>query len=292
MIDQVIPLSDPAQIEDVKSDFTQLEQLVCGNLPDARRIYHQRAIAPHTHTEQLVTCPPGRINLQLQRSVLSDAMKSLFWGQLAYGPAAINGKIVYRPDKSLIIGVLSANIRSPPPKPRKQWPPGPEASSLGFGILDNPSLRLRVRTLGPTLDVWDTERFHKFCDEVAVRLSRQGDARDPVHAFQKIPAWPFDGDLMVRYAPVPPAELTRSQVCCVMDTLREIIKEYGARELDFFVVDDRDEHRGVGGLQFLPRPPPLSGQFVGRESNATLLTNLEGGNGTGGRNSSGAAAGI
>ena len=285
-INHVIPLSDPAQIEDVKTDFTQLEQLVCGDLPGGRRSYHQRAIAPHTYTEQLITCPQGRINLQIQKYVLSDAMKSLFWAQLTYGPGAITGKIVYRPDNSLVIGALSANIRSPPPKPRKQWP-GAEAF-FTFPIPDNPSLRLRVRTLGPTLDVWDTERFHKFCEEVALRLSKEGNARDPVHAFQKSPAWPFDGNLMVRYAPVPPAMPSRSQVCHVMYTLQRVIQEYGGRELDFYVVDDRDLHLGVGGLQFLPLPSQLVGQSMGGANNSSLLANVDGGNGTRDGNSSGA----
>ncbi|KAL9604061.1 MAG: hypothetical protein Q9179_001984 [Wetmoreana sp. 5 TL-2023] len=270
-IDRIFPFSDPAQINDVKTDLLQLKQIVCVRQPRVRAVL-QKAVVRHTDTRQEVTCPEMGESLDAQQYKMVQAIDNLIVGQQFYGPAAIWGRVVAQENERIEYGRLSASVHNPPPRAPQEWP----SDTLDFKIPDSPGVAVRIQTRGPTLDDWDRLWFDLMCQAVLVWLPTTGALQAPVGRFT-MPSNPFFGEhLQVTYYPEEEAgqELpTRQIVFDALGLVQMAGARYGARELLFYIAHDEDL-LSIGSLQFAVRPPSHLDEGVGTRRNITLPNNI------------------
>ena len=252
-------LTDASQAADIKTALRKLEPKVCTDSQGRRQIV-QRSRAAHTWTEIYVLCENERLDLQDQKAKLTAALRVLYQGQEAYGPAAIHGKIESLGINPGLIGQVGAHVLNVPPTARSDWP---EGGTIILRVYASETLLLRVQTVPahPTLDIWDTMWYTKLCEQTQYWLRGQYLPPETLMRpfwIQLDPYW--KQKITIRFEPlsVPGADVATVQVLdYVMETLISILDHYGARPMIFSVLTIQGDHIGEGHLEFGQVPPQL-----------------------------------
>ena len=244
----------------MKEALRNLQLEVCTDRQGRRQVI-QRAMAVHTWTQIFALCEDVGLDLQDQKAKLTAALRVLYEGQEAYGPAAIYGQITSLGINPRGIGQVGAHVLNVPPTPRANWP---ERGLIILRIHASNTLRLRVQTVPaqPTLDIWNTMWFRKLCEQTQHWLRDQSlPPQTPMRSFwvQLDPYW--QQKITVRFEPLNVARTgavaTIEVLVNVMETLMNILDQFGARPMIFSVLNNQGSHIGVGYLEYGEVPPQL-----------------------------------
>ena len=277
VIQSVAPIADQNQIREQQVGLNSLVHAVC---TEGRRAISVRL--SHTMSFYEISCPDAGIPIQFQQSILSSALWSIIYGQITYGNAAITGKVQDRSGKQ--IGELTAKILPAPPTLRRDWP----SRVLYVPVPYSQGARVRVESMGPTLDNWERYWFLELCREGMLHAVHKGDLHDPMTAFHL--AIQVQGSVL-RFNPFGPlaGEPTWGTFLKVIDTLEDfVLKPYVAHDLQFNLVDGHGMQLGVGYLETYkgPNQDPI---MLSDQANSTIaftMNDLDGANSTGGEISS------
>ncbi|KAL8783659.1 MAG: hypothetical protein Q9195_009319 [Heterodermia aff. obscurata] len=241
-LDNVIPLTDTAQILDIKSALTDLRNTVC---TEGHRVY--REFRAHTLSEQSIECRDTGAVLEAQTELTQGALSALIFGQLVYEPAAITGQI-WHVEYEIEYGLIKGSVREPSPAmPPQRWP----ADVINEVVSGSPGQHLRIESQGPTLDNWDRLWFTQLCGQTIQKLKREGRSSDPVGAFQE--GLQPQG---IRFSFIPSVSAslppTRATMISVMRALSyQVFRPYGARLVRITLLDERGQTLGLGSFENL-----------------------------------------
>lgn len=252
-------LTDASQAADIKKALLKVQPKVCTDQQGQRQII-QRSRVAHTWTEIFALCENEGFDLGDQKAKLSAALRVLYQGQEAYGPAAIYGEVKSLGVNPRRIGQIGAHVLNVPPTARSDWP---EGGMIILRIHASNTLRLRVQTVPahPALDIWDTMWFSKLCEQTQYWLRSQTlPPQTPMRSFwiQLDPYW--KQKITIRFEPssVPRAQVATIEVLDnVMETLISTLDYYGARPMIFSVLTNDGDDIGVGYLELGQVPPQL-----------------------------------
>ena len=162
VIQSVTPIADEYQIREQRVGFNGLMHAVCS---DGRRTISARL--PHSLSLYAVTCPDAGLSIPNQQAILAATLRSIIFGQIIYGNAAIDGH-VQDPSGTKIGDVISVVLPAPPII-RRDWP----SRVLHVPVPDSQGLRLRVESMGPAVDNWDRFWFLGLCEEGKAQFLRE-----------------------------------------------------------------------------------------------------------------------
>ena len=150
-ISDINPLTDKDQITETQGLYHSLRSNVCQN----RRKF---AMSVHTNTIARMDCsvlPPQQVPQEVQDYILQFAAKGLEYGQIAYGPAAISGRVINRAN-----GVVYANFwtwaKPVPSPPSPGWGPGEIDWKTDLSEAGRPDLQVQIYSHGADFDKWST----------------------------------------------------------------------------------------------------------------------------------------
>ena len=146
-ISDITPLTDKDQINETRGLYHSLRSSVCQN----RR---KLAGSVHTNTIARMDCPVLPPS-EDQDYILQLAAEGLEYGQIAYGPAAVSGRVIDHAD-----GVVYADFwtwaKPVPSPPSPGWGPGEIDWTTDLSEAGRPNLQLQIYSHGANFDKWST----------------------------------------------------------------------------------------------------------------------------------------
>ncbi|CAF9940070.1 MAG: hypothetical protein HETSPECPRED_002153 [Heterodermia speciosa] len=241
-LDNVIPLSDTAQILDIKSALADLRNTVC---TQGDRVY--REFRAHTLSEQSIDCRATAATIEGITALTTGALSAIIFGQIVHGPAAVSAQL-WHVEYDFSYGYIEGSVREPsPPMPPQKWP----SAVLNEIVSGSPGQHLRIESQGPTLDNWDRLWFTQLCGQTIQKLKREGKLSDRVSAFHEELQ---PQGIQFSFIPSPSASLppTRATVISVMRVLSyQVFRPYGARLVRITLLDAGGQTLGLGSFQMV-----------------------------------------
>ena len=258
------PIIDEYQIREQQIGFNGLVHSVCS---DGHKTMSARLL--HTLSFYAVTCPDVGIPIPDQQAILTATLRSIIFGQIVYGNAAISGR-VQDPSGTKIGDVISIVLPAPPII-RRDWP----SRVLYVPVPDSQGLRLRVESMGPAVDNWDRFWFLRLCEEGKAQFLREVNLQDHMASFHMV--YHIQGNVFQFNAFGPLDDHpTWATFMKAIDALREsVLLPYVAHDLQYNLVDSDGLPLGVGYFDVFKEPSP-NAILSSDQANSTIAITITG----------------
>ena len=158
-------LTDSAQIEDMKTALHVMQTRICNTR-------EEEVVQVHTLTNLTASCVQyGPFNQN--RIILQRAMHALEYGQILYGPAALNGGVWIEDDRYDYeqLSKFSTSVLAVPSVPSPGWGTNTWIT-LRFPRGPRPEMKIRIQSVRPNYDKWCNYMATQFLIQVLAHIKQ------------------------------------------------------------------------------------------------------------------------